>query len=50
MYDQRISIKDATPLVDHDDDGVGVMRGLALGLVISAGMWLVPLSAWMLLH
>jgi hypothetical protein len=50
MYDHQLSIEDAAPIADLDDDGVGVMRGLALGLAISAGLWLVPLSAWLLLH
>jgi hypothetical protein len=44
-----IRIEDALPAVEEDDDGVGAMGGLVLGVAISLLIWSVPLSAWLLL-
>lgn len=49
MHMSAIHIDQALPVSEVDDDGVGAMGGLAIGLAISLLIWLVPLSAWLFL-
>jgi hypothetical protein len=49
MHMTAIRIEEALPLDREEDDGVGAMGGLAIGLTISLLLWLVPLSAWFLI-
>jgi hypothetical protein len=44
-----IRVEDATPLDSVDDDGIGAIGGLVLGVAMSLVIWLVPLTAWLVL-
>jgi hypothetical protein len=49
MHMTAIRVEDVLPAAVIDDDGVGAIGGLVLGLGISLLIWLVPLSAWLFL-
>ena len=50
MHMKDIQVQESRPLDGSDDDGAGIIRGLALGLGISLLIWLVPLTGWLLLR
>jgi hypothetical protein len=49
MHMTAIRLEDSQPLEGVDDDGIGAIGGLVLGLGMSLVIWLVPLTAWLVL-